>query len=62
VREPAALGAAGLWVESSEEEEDPKEGGSDRDKDRSFLERKKCLGLSLRFLGLMLMSFMFGGG
>ncbi|WVZ05676.1 hypothetical protein V8G54_019022 [Vigna mungo] len=59
VREPAALGAAGLWTESSEEE-DPKEGGSDRDKDRSFLERKRCFGLSLRFLGLMLMSFIMG--
>lgn len=39
-------------MESSEEEADPKESGSDRDTDDfSFLERKRCLGE--RFLGLM---------
>lgn len=49
-------------VESSEEDPDPNEGGSEREtKDRSFL-RKKRLGLSLRFLGLMLlMSFIVFG-
>lgn len=37
--------------ESTEEDPDPKEGGSEREtKDGSFL-RKKRLGLSLRFLG-----------
>jgi len=48
--------------ESTEEDPDPKEGGSEREtKDGSFL-RKKRLGLSLRFLGLMvLMSFIVFG-
>lgn len=39
-------------MESSEEEADPNESGSDLDtEDFSFLERKRCLGE--RFLGLM---------
>lgn len=54
------LEALWLCVEPSEEEEVPelKDEGSDLETtERSFLERKRRLGLSLRFLGLILMSF-----
>lgn len=61
VWEPAGP-VAFLWVEPSDDEEeedpDPNDGGSDLETvELSFLERKRRLGLSLRFLGLMLASF-----
>lgn len=63
VWEPAVTA---LWVEPSEDEDedpDPNDDGSDLETaECSFLERKRRLGLSLRFLGLMLMSFIGGGG
>lgn len=55
VDEPATP-FAGLWTEDPSEEEENvpelKDGGSDLDtEERSFLERKRCLGLSLSFIG-----------